>query len=158
MVYRGLESQPVRRGGSYSVEEQTWFAQCSPFRSHSKSSRRLREVDLVLTLNSRPLLAPPPPSQKNVRKGLVSLYGVQNKQTLNSGEGPISPAPHARAGGGGRGEQQFFFCLVRIFAIDFHFLLLCFQEACLCRSRGVREILGRSCQTSKGEELSVLRV
>lgn len=113
MVYRGLESQPVRNGGSYLVEEQTWFAQRSPFRSHSKSSRRLREVDLVLTLNSRPLLAPPPPSQ-NVRKGLVSLYRVQNKQTLNSGEGPISPAPHARAGGGGHGEQKFFFCLVRI--------------------------------------------
>lgn len=96
MVYRGLESQPVRHGGSYLVEEQTWFAQCSPFRSHSQSSRRFREVRLVLTSNSRPLLAPPPPSQ-NVRKGLVSLYRVQNKQTLKQWRGAHFPSPSCQS-------------------------------------------------------------
>lgn len=63
MVYRGLESQPVRKRLTLDRIEK-----CRLFRSPGKSSRRLREVDLVLTLNSGPFLALPP-SKPKCQKG-----------------------------------------------------------------------------------------
>lgn len=158
MVRRGLERQPVRHGGSYLVEEQTRFAQCSPFRSHSKSSRRLREVDLVLTLNSRPLLAPPPPSQKTSERAWFPFTECKINRPSTEERGPFPQPLTPELEVGAVGSSSFSSVWLGFLPLIFIFCNLCFLEARLCGSTGVREILGRSCQTSKGEELSVLRV
>lgn len=47
-----------------------------------------------------------------------------------AGEGPSSPDHNAELGVGGRGEKQLLSVWL-VFGIDFHFLQLCFLEACL---------------------------
>lgn len=102
----------------------------------------------------------PPPSQ-NDRKGLVSLYGVQNKQIFNSGRGAhYFPSPSCQSWGWAAVGSRSYSSVWLGFGIDFHFLQPLFSRSPPVqkpRNKGEAN-LGLSCQTSKVVEFSLLRV
>jgi hypothetical protein len=99
MAYVEVRNQAVRNGG-------TW--------DERVSIRRFREVDLVLSLNSGPPSLPTPSKPKCQKRAWFPFMECKINRSSTAGEGPTSPAHNARAGGGGRGEKQLFFCLVSI--------------------------------------------
>lgn len=81
-------------------------------------------------------------------------------RSSTAGEGPTSPARHARAGGGGTAGSSSYSSVWLGFGIDFHFLQPLFSRSPPVqkhRSKG-EAALGLSCQTSKVVEFSVSRV
>lgn len=87
--------------------------QCGPLRRRRKSTRRFREVDLVLSLNSGPPSLPTPSQPKCQKRAWFPFMERKINRSSAAGEGPSSPARNARAGGGGPRERQLF-CLVSI--------------------------------------------
>lgn len=77
------------------------FLRCGPLKNHRKSTRRFREVDLVLSLNSGPPFLPTPSKPKCQKRAWFPFMECKINRSSAAGEGPSSPAHNARAGGGG---------------------------------------------------------
>lgn len=128
MAYIGDLSQTGKRWRRMGQEVNAWFIQCGPLRSHRKSTRRFREVDLVLSLNSGPPSLSTPSQPKCQNRAWFPFMECKINRSSAAGEGPSSPDHNAELGVGGRGEKQLLSVWL-VFGIDFHFLQPLFSRS-----------------------------